>query len=237
MGKLLKVFGWLIGMLLILILAAIILVPMFVDLNDHKERIILEVKKATGRDLGIAGEIGLSFFPSFALDLNGLSLSNAPGFEAENFAAVKHAQLQVDMLPLLFRQVLVADTVEIEGLTLNLAKSKQGVTNWDDMLGMGRASNGAKQPTISVKDEKDMMAFTIGGVTIKDARVVWEDQSSGERFEVATGDVRYLPQGGDRHVPMQMLGREDADRVGAAQLEPVQHALPRLDALEPCANA
>ncbi len=194
MGKLLKVFGWLIGMLLVLIIAAIILVPMFVDLNDHKQRIILEVKKATGRDLVIAGEIGLSVFPRFALELNGLSLSNAPGFEPEKFAAVKHAEVRVNMIPLLFSQVLEADTVQVEGLILNLAKSKQGVTNWDDMLGQEKASDSPDVPSGGNGAQKGMMAFTIGGVTIKDAQVVWDDQTTGERYQVAdlnleTGEI------------------------------------------------
>ena len=196
MGRLLKVLGWLVGMLVILIVAAIILVPMFVDVNAHKPRIVQEVKKATGRDLVIAGDIGLSVFPRFALDLNGLSLSNAPGFEAENFAAVKRAQIRVDVLPLLFKQTLQADTVEIEGLTLNLAKSKQGVTNWDDMLGKGQAGGSQDLPSgEEAGDRADgMMAFSIGGIAIKDARVVWDDQSTGERYEVAnlnleTGEI------------------------------------------------
>ena len=184
MGKLLKVLGWLIGMLVLLIVAAIILVPMFVDLNDHKDRIILEVKKATGRDLTIAGEIGISVFPRFSLDLNGLSLSNAAGFEADQFAAVKHAQLQVDMIPLLFSQRLVADTLRIDNLTLNLAKSKQGVTNWDDMLGQQKAGEGEHKGAGPGDAEGGLMAFTIAGVTIKEARVVWDDQSTGERYEV-----------------------------------------------------
>lgn len=194
MGKLLKVLGWLIGMLVVLIIAAIILVPMFVDVNDHKERIIHEIKNATGRDLGIAGEIDLSVFPRLALKLNGLTLSNAPGFEGEEFAVVKHAQVRVDVIPLLFRQTLVADTVVVDGLTLNLAKSKQGVTNWDDMLGKGKTAESPEPPPVVNGQGDGMMAFTIGGITISDAKVVWDDQSTGERYEVAdlnleTGEI------------------------------------------------
>ncbi|MCU7806721.1 MAG: AsmA family protein [Candidatus Thiodiazotropha sp. (ex Semelilucina semeliformis)] len=194
MGKIFKVLGWLFGMLVVLIVAAIILVPMFVDLNDHKERIIAEVQKATGRDLGIAGDIGLSVFPRFALELNGLSLSNAAGFEGDNFAAVKHAQVRVNMIPLLFKQVLEADTVQIDGLTLNLAKSKDGTTNWDDMLGKTSSSEKPELAVDSPAGDGGMMAISVGGVTITDARVVWDDLSTGERYEVAnlnleTGEI------------------------------------------------
>jgi AsmA protein len=194
MGKILKVLGWLIGMLVVLIVAAIILVPMFVDLNDHKERIVLEVKKATGRDLTIGGDIGLSVFPRFALELNGLSLNNAPGFEGGDFAAVKHAEVRVNMIPLLFSQVLEVDTVEIDGLNLNLAKSKSGVTNWDDMLGKGAKSEKAAPAEPALPDQGGNLTFTVGGVTIKDAQVVWDDQSTGERYQIAnlnleTGEI------------------------------------------------
>ncbi|MCU7812075.1 MAG: AsmA family protein [Candidatus Thiodiazotropha sp. (ex Notomyrtea botanica)] len=194
MGKIFKVLGWLFGMLVVLVIAAIILVPMFVDLNDHKERIIAEVQKATGRDLGIAGDIGLSVFPRFALELNGLSLSNATGFEGDNFAAVKHAQVRVNMIPLLFKQVLEADTVQIDGLTLNLAKSKDGTTNWDDMLGKTSSSEKPDLDDDSPAGDGGMMAISVGGVTITDAHVVWDDLSTGERYEVAnlnleTGEI------------------------------------------------
>ncbi len=193
MGRLFKVLGWLVGMLVILTIAAIVLVPMFVDLNDHKDKIIAEVNKATGRDLTISGDIGLSLFPRFALDLNGLSLSNAEGFEGEQFAAVKSAQISVNMLPLIFQKTLEADTIQVDGLTLNLAKAADGSTNWDDMV--GRAKTAEEEVThVEETDANSALAFSIGGVSISDARIVWDDRSSGERYDIAnlnleTGEV------------------------------------------------
>jgi AsmA protein len=184
MGKTLKVLGWLIGMVLLLIIAAVILIPMFVDPNDHKARIVAEVKKATGRDLAIGGDIGLSVFPRLALELNGLTLSNAEGFTGGDFAAVKHAQVGVNLVPLLFKQLLEVDTVRIEGLKLNLAKSKSGVTNWDDMLGGAKADPSTKRPEAPGQDEIGLLAFTIGGLSIKEANLVWDDQSTGERYQI-----------------------------------------------------
>jgi AsmA protein len=184
MGKALKVFGWLLGMILLLIIAAVILIPMFVDPNDHKDRIVAEVKKATGRDLAIAGDIGLSVFPRLALELNGLTLSNAEGFEGDNFAAVEHAEVGVNLVPLLFKQLLEVDTVRIDGLMLNLAKSKTGVTNWDDMLRETKADAPSKQPERTGQDENGLLAFTVGGLSIKEANLVWDDQSTGERYQI-----------------------------------------------------
>ncbi|MES9975994.1 MAG: AsmA family protein, partial [Candidatus Thiodiazotropha sp.] len=192
MGKTLKVLGWLIGMVLLLIIAAVILIPMFVDPNDHKDRIVAEVKKATGRDLTIGGDIGLSVFPRLALELNGLTLSNAKGFKEGDFAAVKHAEVGVNLLPLLIDQLLEVDTVRVEGLKLNLARSKSGVTNWDDMLGKTEGEQESVEVESPRQDKAGLMAFTVGGLSIKEANLVWDDQSTGERYQI---DNIYLETG------------------------------------------
>ncbi|MES9860453.1 MAG: AsmA family protein [Candidatus Thiodiazotropha sp. LLP2] len=185
MGKTLKVLGWLVGMLVVLVIAAVILIPMFVDPNDHKDRIVAEVKKATGRDLSISGDIGLSVFPRLALELNGLRLSNAPGFNGSEFASIKHAQVRVNLLPLLFKQLLEVDTVQVDGVRLNLAKSKSGATNWEDMTGK-KAQKEVPSTSAESKSEggMNMLAFTVGGLNISEASVVWNDQSTGERYTV-----------------------------------------------------
>jgi AsmA protein len=185
MGKTLKVLGWLVGMVVVLVVAAIILIPMFVDPNDHKERIVAEVKRATGRDLSIAGDIGLSVFPRLALELNGLTLSNAPGFNGSEFASVNHASVRVNLLPLLFKQLLEVDTVQVDGARLNLAIAKNGTTNWDDMAG-GKAKGSKPKSTTKADKSTDMglLAFTIGGLNINQASVVWDDQSTGERYSI-----------------------------------------------------
>ncbi|MDJ0807132.1 MAG: AsmA family protein [Gammaproteobacteria bacterium] len=185
MVKLLKLLGWLLGILVVLVLAAVVLVPMFVDPNEHKERIVSEVKKATGRDLTISGEIGFSVIPWLGLDLNGLSLSNAPGFGDQKFASVERAKVRVNLIPLILKQTLVVDTVELKGLALNLARSQAGVSNWDDLTGKEEDKDADASPDDPDRaGGKRLVGYTIGGVAIQDARVVWDDQSTGEHYEI-----------------------------------------------------
>ncbi|MEN8180790.1 MAG: AsmA family protein [Pseudomonadota bacterium] len=186
MGKLLKFLGWLLGILVVLVLAAVVLVPLFVDPNEHKDKIIAEVKKATGRDLTITGDIGLSVIPWLGLDLNGLSLSNAPGFGDKQFASVQRTKVRVNLIPLIFKQTLEVDTVEIKGLELNLARSKEGVANWDDLSGreVGKDPETAQIDEQSRAGGKGLVGYSIGGVAIQEAHVVWDDQSTGEHYEI-----------------------------------------------------
>ncbi|MEN8129020.1 MAG: AsmA family protein [Pseudomonadota bacterium] len=185
MGKLLKFLGWLLGILIVLIIALVVFVSLFVDPNEHKETIVSEVKKATGRDLSITGDIGLSVFPWLGLELSGLRLSNAPGFGEQDFASLAHANVRVKLLPLVFQQTLEVDRVRVEGLELNLAKSKKGATNWQDMTGR-HAGQPAELPADLGEEPSagGLAAFSIGGVAIRNAHVVWDDQSTGERYEI-----------------------------------------------------
>ncbi|RLJ17926.1 AsmA family protein [bacterium endosymbiont of Escarpia laminata] len=195
MGKILKVLFGLLLLLVVLIVAAVVIVPMVVDPNDHKQEIIAEVQKATGRDLTIDGDIGLSVFPWLGLELNGLSLSNASGFGDQPFAALDHVQVRVNLVPLILQQALEVDKVQVEGLVLNLAKSKSGVTNWDDLTAAGQkeaADTGAAEaPEAEIKSaDKGMGAFSIGGIEISGAHIVWDDKSTGDRFEIKDLEVK-----------------------------------------------
>ena len=105
MKKLFKIVGVLVLVVVVLIGAAAVLVPMFFDPNDHKDRIAQAVKDATGRDLNLKGDIGLSVFPWIAIDLGAVELSNPPGFDGPAFAETEGAKVRVKLMPLLKRQV------------------------------------------------------------------------------------------------------------------------------------
>ncbi len=191
MGRLFKFLFSLLIFLVILVVAAVILIPMLVDPNDYKAEIAAEVKKATGRDLEMGGEIGLSVFPWLGLELNQVRLSNAPGFGDAPFAALDYVQVRAKLLPLLQKQVEV-DKIRIQGLELNLARAADGRSNWDDLAGAGEAE--AAEPAAAAPETGDQQeigakqvlgGLAIGGVELQDSRVVWDDQAAGQRYEIA----------------------------------------------------
>ena len=117
MGRVLKIFGLLVGVLLLLLVAAVIIVPLVVDPNDYKEQIVNQVQKHTGRELTIGGDLELSVFPWLGVGINELALSNAPGFGDEPFAEIGLASVRVKLMPLLQSQVEV-DRITLQGLRL-----------------------------------------------------------------------------------------------------------------------
>lgn len=181
-----RTFIKLVFFLVIIAIAGLIAIPFVVDPNDYKQEISSQVEKATGRTLTLDGDIELSVFPWIALELGPLSLSNATGFKADNFAKVQAAEIRIKLMPLLNKQ-LEMDTVILDGLVLNLEKNKAGKTNWDDLAGETKAKDDKKAS--KSKDKTDagapaLAAISIAGVQLTNANILWSDTSAAQQFNL-----------------------------------------------------
>jgi AsmA protein len=163
----LKLIGIVVGGLIALLAVVLLGIRLFVDPNDYKDRIARGVKRSTGRDLTLSGQIKLSVFPWIALELGPATLGNPPGFSTEPFAAVKHVALRVKVLPLL-RKELEIGRVEIDGLDLRLLKNAAGRGNWETVNGQNTAPDSSSSSSGGSLPD-------LGGVAIKDSRVSYQD--------------------------------------------------------------
>ena len=131
-----KLLKWLltvvVGLVLIIGIGSVALVYL-VDWNDFKETIEDQTKKQTGRDLTITGDLSPSVFPWAGISIGEISLANAEGFGDQLFARIASADVKVELLPLLRKEVNVR-TVELKGLNVDLQRAADGTTNWDDLL-------------------------------------------------------------------------------------------------------
>lgn len=184
MAKLIKI---LVGLILVIIIAAIA-IPLIIDPNDYRDQIQATVKKNTGRDLSINGDLKLSIFPWIGIGINDVSLSNAKGFKAEYFAKIKKAEIKVKLLPLLGKQIEIS-TIVLNDMQLNLEKNKQGKTNWDDLSQAKEASTSNAVETDS-SSGSSIAALAIGGLQIDNANINWSDASSGENHSINAFDLK-----------------------------------------------
>ncbi|MFP3874865.1 MAG: AsmA family protein [Thiohalophilus sp.] len=183
MKSIVKILLITLAALVLLVLASIAVVTLVIDPNDYKAQIIDTVEAQTGRELSIPGEIRWSFFPWLGVELGETRLGNAPGFKPDTFAAVDQVEVRVRLWPLLFAELEVGQII-LGGLDVTLQRNAAGVSNWDDLL----------QPA-PVQQEPDaapdtggpspLAALAVAGLEIRQARVVWDDQSSGQYIEVA----------------------------------------------------
>ncbi len=204
MSKLIRWLGIGVGVLLVLIIAAMIVLPMVVDPNDYKAEISEAVESGTGRTLSIAGDLELSVFPWLGIEIGQTSLSNAKGFSAQPFAQVEEVQVRVKLLPLLSRQ-LVMDTVVLEGLQVSLETDKSGKTNWQDLSGeKTEQAPAAGEKTEGGDDAPVLAGLAISGVEITDARIVVDDQQNDSRLQIDHFNLKTGAIGSADNVPVSL---------------------------------
>lgn len=170
------------------------------DWNKVKDTIQNQVKKQTGRDLIIAGDLEPSVFPWAGVSISDITLANAEGFGSQPFAAVGSADVKVELLPLIKRVVNVR-TVDLNGLSLDLQRAADGTTNWDDLV---NSTSTTSQTTDEGGDEEvitevegssaTIAALEVGGINISNANVSWNDAQGGTdaaltAFNLSTGAI------------------------------------------------
>ncbi len=177
--RLLITFLAIIALLVVALVAAYFLI----DAESFKQKLIAEVNSATGRELTIDGDLDISLFPQLGLSANNISLSNAKGFSEKPFASLSRAEFGIKLIPVFSREI-EADTITLHGLKLYLGVNKQGVSNWADLTGEETTKSNAAQSSSNSNALDSLSAFSIGGIDISDAEIIWDDQQAPQKFSI-----------------------------------------------------
>jgi AsmA protein len=171
--RILKWISWAFAALVVLVLLTLAVLVWVVDPNTFKPRIEAEVRKATGREFSLVGDIDVGFYPWLALRTGPGQFGNPPGFPAEPMVSWQSAQLGARLFPLL-RSELVVDRVRLKGADLRLVRRADGRGNWEGIGGDQPADANAKTRHISVD-----------GVEILESRLLFVDEAPpGRRIEI-----------------------------------------------------
>jgi AsmA protein len=197
-GLLRKSLYFVLGIAALLVIVAIFISFLF-DPNDYRERIAEEVKQETGRDLVIEGDLELTLFPWFAVNIGKTTLGNAPGFGDEPFLSFEEARLSIGVMPLILGDGLKIGAVVLDAFQLNLEADESGRNNWQDIAehsaSRSTPDTGVETQDVSQGQEIDL---SIAGIEITNAAVRYNDAQAGESysltsFSLVTGRV----SGGD----------------------------------------
>ncbi|MGD8242986.1 MAG: AsmA family protein, partial [Desulfobacterales bacterium] len=186
MNRLLK---WILiagGTAVVLLIAAVILIPLLVDVNQYKPQIEARVQEATGRSFQIGGEIDLSLFPWVGLALSDLHLGSPPEFGATKLLEVGRFEARVRLMPLLSKQVEIKRVI-LEAPVIALVKHKDGRTNWSFKTPAADPDPKAT-PRIETQEQGEAMqlaALTAEEIAIRNGRLTFEDQAAGQKQTLA----------------------------------------------------
>ena len=172
--------------LLIVLPGAAILYVMSIDYNQYKGLIASEVERATGRKLTITGKVALALSLTPTLTIKDLSLANIPGGSRPQMIVLKRLEVQMQLLPLLSRQVKI-DLVVLRGADILLETNKTGHGNWV----FSHAETGSAGPAAAAGEGAPSPEISL--VKIRDSLVTYREGDSGmtrslriDRLDAAT---------------------------------------------------
>ncbi|MDJ0949409.1 MAG: AsmA family protein [Alphaproteobacteria bacterium] len=173
------------GVVIVLLIAAAVIVPTFIPVETYKTQIAQQVRKNTGRDFAISGDVSFSIFPTLGFEANGITFGNGPGYTDANMAALSKVVVAVKFAPLLSGAIEVDRFVLVDPV-ISLEVSKDGKPNWDLAAGKAVADTPAGAPAESPSTAQadgggiDLAALKLGEVRLENGTVSYRDQSSGQ---------------------------------------------------------
>ena len=163
--------------LLLTLIAAAVIIAEAVDPNDFKDDMVKLVRERHQRTLSIPGAIKLTFYPRIGADLGPATLSERGA--STQFAAVDGAQLSVALLPLLLRQQVVIDRIDVQGMRASVVRHADGSMNTGDLTS-ARDPKGA-----SAGGGSAAVQLAIDSIRLVNARVLFDDRKSGRTFDIS----------------------------------------------------
>jgi len=222
-----KALKWLLivgGSLVVLLIAALLLIPLFVDVDKYKPEIEKQVSSAVGRPFAIKGPLKLSLFPWAGVALSDLHLGSPPGYAEKDFLSVKSFDVRLKLLPLLSKDIQVQRFV-IDGPKIVLEKNKAGHGNWE---GWGapqeKTAPQAGPPPASKEPMRGLplKSLAVGEFAVRNGSVVYVDQSSGARREVTDLNLELKDVSLDRPIRLAFSAVMEAMPVSVeGQIGPV----------------
>ena len=189
-----SVFKWgaiIIGCFVVVIIAAMLLIPMFVDVQKYKPVLESKVTEATGRPFSVGDDLRLSLFPWAGVSFSDLRLGNPAGFAEKDFVTIKSFEVRIKLLPLISKDVQIKRFVVNEP-RFTLIKDKKGRANWEQPKQPKQPSKDTptqkeeKTPAVdSSRFELPIGALTVGNLAIKNGSALWDDRASGTRKEIS----------------------------------------------------
>jgi len=188
-----KIIKWILitsGCLIVMVIAALLLIPKFVNVEKYKPQIEKHIAQATGRTFTVSDDLRLSLFPWASLSFSDLRLGSLAGFEEKDIVTIKSFDVRIKLLPLFFKDVQVKRFI-LKGLRVVLETRKDGRVNWkfdkktSDDIAKKPPTQTQKQPGAKSMEGFDLKALAVGEFSVTQGSILWLDHTKKERREIS----------------------------------------------------
>jgi AsmA protein len=202
--KAIKLIAVIFLLIIALLVAAAIAVVTLVNPNDYKSQIRDAALKQAGIELDIAGDIGWSFYPWLALELNSVGVGYP---EKPALGRLERAEISVS-IPALLSGQLQMNRILVDGLQLELVQSAED-NNWTaDTEALAAASEAgetaAETKPATPADGGKTLAIDIEAIELRNAALTFTDQTSDSRIELSDLNLSTGRVSQDRAFPLEL---------------------------------
>ncbi|HYL81747.1 MAG TPA: AsmA family protein, partial [Candidatus Acidoferrum sp.] len=157
------------GVILVIIVGVVLALRSF-DINKYKGLIAEQAKAATGRELKIGGNLSLAIGFSPAVVVEDVSFANAPWGSRPEMLKVRRFEVEVALVPLIFRDIRIKRFVLVQPDIL-LETDAKGDGNWS----LGGTAPSAPPATKPGEAKGTLGALAVEKVRIEKGTVTYRD--------------------------------------------------------------
>jgi AsmA protein len=213
MKRLLKWGIIVITSLVVIIIAAILIIPRVVDVQKYKPELEKRIAQASGRPFSVSDDLRLSVFPWAGISFSDLQLGNVKGFQEKDFLTIKSFEARIKLLPLLFKDIQVKKFILNEPRMV-LVKNKDGRVNWEMPQKTAQPKKDEKIPAGKISDTSlPISELWVEDFSIKNGEVLWIDHTSGIRKQVSDINLALQEVSLDRPVQLKFSAVLDRQPV------------------------
>ena len=216
--------------IVVLIIAALLVAPFFIDVNTYKTQIEQTVEDATGRKLSI-GNINASLFPWIGIELDDVHLANREGFTDRDFASIEKLNVKLALLPLLSKNIEIK-TFEVGTPKIYLERHENGETNWGDLTSTQADAVASEENRPAEQQESGapaLAALQAESLNLTGGEVIWVD-GKGEPVVLSDLNVALTDVQLERPVAVKLSGKLSGN---AFELDAIVGPLGDLSKLDP----
>lgn len=182
----LKILAWIVGVLLVLVLAVVLFVALF-DWNRLKPTIDEKVSAAIGKPFAIDGDISAAWqrepgqsglrslvpWPTFTV--RDIRIGNPAWAKQPQLLQLDALQCRISPLPLLLHHIYVP-SVRLIGLRVDLERNSHGQANW--------------QLSLPQNQQPSSWKFTLGTVGLDRGRIALDDAQTHSKLQIAISPLQ-----------------------------------------------
>jgi AsmA protein len=195
--------------IIVVVIAALLIIPMFVDVQKYKPELEKWVSETTGRPFSVGDDLDLSLFPWAGVSFSDLHLGNMSDFAEKDFVTIKSFEVRLKLLPLIFKDIQVKRFV-LNDPRIVLVKNKNGRVNWEFPKTTTAAEKDAEAPVGKTSGTGlPISSLTVGDFSLINGIVLWIDHSTNTRKELAQINLALKDVSLDRPVKLVFSAQMD----------------------------